>query len=86
MRAVMGNVAMVFMEGVGDVRDDDGGSGLLLLLADDLGDGLAFLLEALPAFEIVLAHLLEVLLKENLPLLAVLGLLALPKDLEDVFL
>lgn len=59
---------------------------IILLLADHLSHGLSLLLQPLPALQVVLPHLLQVLLEQNLPLLAVLGLLALSEDLEDVLL
>lgn len=61
-------------------------SGLFLLLADDLGDGLALLFQPFSAFEIILAHLFQVLFEENFPLLTVLCLFPLSKDLKDVLL
>lgn len=59
---------------------------IILLLPHHLSHSLPLLLQPLPPLQIVLPHLLQVLLKKNLPLLAVFGLLPLSKDLEDVLL
>ena len=50
---------------------------VVLLLADDLGHCLPLLLQLLPAVQVVLPHLLQVLIEQNLTFLPIFGLLSL---------
>lgn len=59
---------------------------IILLLPHNLCHSLPLFFQPLPSFQIILPHLLQVLLEQNFPLLAIFGLLAFSKDLEDVFL
>jgi len=61
-------------------------SGFLLLFAHNLRHCLPLQLQFFSALQIVLSHLFEVLIEEDLPLLSVFRFLTLPENLENSLL